>query len=351
MKIPLSTAQDWACRVLVSVGLPVADAEIVAANLLFAESRGIGGHGLLRLPTYVERIRAGGINRAASLRISTDFGALVIVDADCGPGAAIGVRATDLAIERGQAHGIGCVIARDANHFGVAAFFASRIADAGLVGLAACNTESVMCAPGGGKPILGTNPLAIALPLPYNQRPQLDMATTTVSQGKLLQAAQQSEPIPLGWAVDESGKPTTSPIAGLDGALLPAGGPKGFGLAFAIDALLALGGAKMSPDASPLNGDPAAPQLVGQLFIAIRADGAASLDEYCGKIAELVDAIHASGLGDVAPPLAPGEPELSHERLAAGQVELPDGLVEVLTSLAAETKVPMPRPLGASVVG
>jgi LDH2 family malate/lactate/ureidoglycolate dehydrogenase len=349
--VTIDVMRDWTTQVLTRVGLTESDAEVVAASLAFAESRGVGTHGLIRLPTYVERIRAGGINKAARIRTEADLGALVIIDADDAPGASSGAYGADLAVARGREFGIGCVIARNGNHFGASAFYTNRIADAGLLGLVACNTESVMCAPFGGRPVLGTNPFALAVPLPYERRPQVDMATTTVPQGKLLVAAQNGQDIPLGWAVDAQGRPTTSPSEGLQGALLPSGGPKGFGLAFAIDALIALAGANVSPTVTALNGDPSQPQRQGQLFLAIRADATGPLSEYHERIGQLVDAIHDSGVDEGGvPPLAPGEPELLHERKVAGHLTLGEGLLEQLRGLALDTGVGLPGPLEMPVV-
>ncbi|HEY0485898.1 MAG TPA: Ldh family oxidoreductase [Mycobacteriales bacterium] len=339
--VELDALRDWATGVLAKAGLSEADARPVADSLAFAEARGVATHGFLRLPTYVERIRAGGISATAEVRVVADHGALVVVDADHGPGASTGLVGADLAIARAREYGVGCVIARNANHFGASAFFTNRIADADLLGLAICNTEAVMSAPFGGKPVLGTNPIAVAVPMPEDSRPQLDMATTTVSQGRLIMAEQAGESIPLGWAVDEAGQPTTSAAEGLRGALLPAGGPKGFGLAFAVDALLALGGAEVSPAVSALNGDSATHQRLGHLFLALRADGAEGLHAYQARITQLVDAIHASGL-EGPPPLVPGEPELDRVRAGEGQVQLRDGLMDALRPLAASSGLPLP---------
>jgi LDH2 family malate/lactate/ureidoglycolate dehydrogenase len=345
--VKLDALRDWTTGVLVKAGLSEADARPVAASLAFAESRGVATHGFLRLPTYVDRISAGGISATAQVGIVADHGALVVVDANHGPGASTGLVGTDLAVERAREFGVGCVIARNANHFGASAFFTNRIADAGLLGLAVCNTEAVMSAPFGGRPVLGTNPIAVAVPMPQDTRPQLDMATTTVSQGRLIMAEQAGESIPLGWAVDEAGKPTTSASAGLRGALLPSGGPKGFGLAFAVDALLALGGAEVSPGVAALNGDSATHQRLGHLFLAIRADGADGLSAYQDRITQLVDAIHGSGL-DGPPPMVPGEPELDRVRDCDGRVHLRDSLVEALRPLAVATGLPLPGPATTS---
>ena len=177
------------------------------------------------------------------------------------------------------------------------------------------------------------------------------MATTNTSQGRLLIVDQVGGEIPLGWAVDSAGRPTTSAAAGLNGALLPVGGPKGFGLAFAVDALVALAGARVSTEVSALGGDPATPQNLGHLLIAIRADAAQSLDEYRAKIAGLVDAIHASSDGlNVPPAIAPGEPELQRERAADGAITISDHVLAELSELAEATGIGLPASMAARAV-
>jgi LDH2 family malate/lactate/ureidoglycolate dehydrogenase len=346
--ISIDALEEWTGRVLVAAGLRELDARHVAQNLLFAERRGVVTHGLIRLPVYVERIRGGGINAAPKMSSIADIGALVVLDADHAPGASSGVAATEIAIERAHAHGIGCVIARNANHFGASGFYTDRIADADMLGIAICNTEAVMCAPFGGRPVLGTNPIAVAVPLPPDRRPQLDMATTTASQGKLLVAKQEGQPIPLGWAVDAKGTPTQSAAAGLEGALLPSGGPKGFGLAFAIDAILAISGAKVSPEATALQGDPTQHQNLGHAFIAIRVDAAGPLGEYRERIDRLVNAVHASGIeGQTLQPLFPGEPELARARSIDGNLTVGPDVLHELASIANHTGVALPAPTEA----
>ena len=342
-RVPVGDLLGWTSSVLARVGLSAEDAVVVAESLVFADVRGVSTHGVLRLTTYVDRIRAGGIGRRSELAVVADFGALVVADAGAGPGAATGARAADLAVGRARSFGIGAVVCRNANHFGASGFFTNRMADAGMVGIAACNTESVMCAPFGGAPVLGTNPIAVAVPLPYASRPQLDMATTTTSQGRLIMAEQAGEPIPLGWSVDDEGRPTTSAAAGLAGALLPVGGPKGFGLAFAVDALLAVGGASVSTQVDALGGAPASTQHLGHLFIAVRADAGQSLAAYRTTVAGLVESIHASADGfDVPPAIAPGEPELRHEQAADGHVDLSRHLLLELGGLARSSDVALP---------
>ena len=341
--IDLDAMEEWTVQVLLRSGLRQSDARWVAKNLAFAESRGVATHGLMRLSTYVERILGGGINKDSKIRIDHDLGALVVVDADHGPGATSAVYAADLAMNRARKLGIGCAIAHSANHFGASAFYTNRIADGGLLGIAICNTESVMCAPFGGRPVLGTNPLAVAVPLPTDRRPQLDMATTTTRQGKLIVAKQADQPIPLGWAVDAWGRPTQSAADGLAGALLPSGGPKGFGIAFAIDAILTVSGARISPEVGALQGDPSRAQNLGHAFIAIRADVVGPIEEYRDRIGRLVDAIHRSGVdGQEVAPVAPGEPEIARALEINGRIQLGGALLKNLNQLAESTGVALP---------
>lgn len=341
--VPIQSVISWAAESLRLAGLSGPDADVTVDSLAFADARGVHTHGFMRLATYVRRIRAGGINGSGSPRVVADLGALAIVDADHVTGARAGVYGADLAIERARQHGIGCAVVRNSNHFGVAGYYGHRIADAGLVGIVACNTDKVMCPPFGGRAVLGTNPLAVTVPLPYESRPQLDMATTEVSQGRLIIAARNNEEIPLGWAVDEEGVPTSSAAAGLRGALMPAGGPKGFGLSFAIDALVALSGAEVSNDVSPLYGDPSQPQRLGQLFIAIRADVGMDLAAYQQRITGLMEAIHRSGPSSGTPsPTAPGELELVRERQNRGRLVLNSALIESFAEVAVATGLSLP---------
>lgn len=340
MPIPLTPLRAWAVEVLRSTGLDAGSAEETADVLLYAERRGLATHGLIRLRVYVQRLRAGGIATDATPTILAELGGLVLVDARDAIGAATGRFAADLAVQRARGHGLALVIARDANHFGAAGYYSNLIADAGLFALVACNTDSAMCPPGGGAGVLGTNPIALAPPVPRAQRPQLDMATTEVALGKLLVAERDGRAIPEGWAVDAAGRPTTDAREGVAGALLPASGPKGFGLAFMVDALLALGGARPSPAVGRMYGDPAEPQRLGIAMLAIRADALVAAEDYQASIRDLVAEVRAAGLG--APALFPGEPEVRHENAAGEAVDLPDTALDDLRLLGAEAGVPFP---------
>jgi ureidoglycolate dehydrogenase (NAD+) len=319
----------------------------VTASLLFAERRGIASHGLVRLRVYLQRIRAGGINPAARMRKLSDREAVAVVDADHAPGAAAGLLAVDLVSEKARRHGVGVVVVRNGNHFGAAGFYARALADAGLIGLVACNTDAAVAPPGGGARVLGTNPLAMAIPAtPQGTQPLLDMATSEVSYGKLIVARDEGRSIPEGWAVDRAGRGTTDPAAGLEGALLPAAGPKGFGLAFMVDVLSALGGGVTSPEAGRLYGPPDVPQRLGFFFLAIAPEFFIAPESLAAAVEHLTRAVRHSrpdghALGE---PMVPGEPEARHAARTPGRLLMSPPLVAELSALGTESGVPFPSP-------
>lgn len=341
----------WSAGLLAAAGLDEASAEVVVDNLEYAERRGFASHGFLRLPTYVDRLRAGGINRHPRIKILSDQPVMAIVDADAAIGARSAVICADMAITKARETGVGLVIARNASHFGAAGFYTDRMASAGLLGIAVCNTDRVMCAPFGGRAVLGTNPISIAVPATAGIGPQLDMATSEVAHGKIIAARDRGEQIPTGWAVDANGAATNDPAEGLSGALLPSGGPKGFGLAFMVDCLVAIGGARTSNQVSALYGNPAAAQQLGHVFLAIAVDHVQTKSEYASRILALTAAVHDSATpGSSHPPMVPGEPET--QRLNAS----PDWTVDPttlrqFTALSLELGVPVPEDVAAHHLG
>lgn len=335
MMIEWDKAQAWTQALLAMAGLAEDASRDTAASLRYAEERGFASHGFIRCRTYVNRIRAGGIAADVRPEIVRDLGGLVVVDAKSSAGAFSAMWCSDLAAQRAKANGLALVISHNANHFGAAGQYTERLNADGLFAVATCNTDAVMCAPFGGKPVLGTNPLAVGVPVTGAFGPTLDMATTEASYGKILLAERNESPIPEGWAVDSEGRPTTSAEAALNGALLPAGGAKGFGLAFMIDALLGVGGARSSPFVGALYGDPAEPQRLGHAFLAISLDRLGMTKEYDESMIRLMAAVHASGSPTRPSPLVPGEKE-NEFRAKSPRFEMPEVLFRDMTDLGHE---------------
>lgn len=336
-----AAVERWGVSVLMRAGLRAEAAGAICANLAYAEQKGLRTHGFVRLAVYLERIEAGGIVVGARPEIVRNGGATAVVDCHDGPGAVGGRFAAELACRLAGEHGAGFVAARNANHFGAAGWYAEQMVQEGMVALVACNTDAVMAPPGGGRRVLGTNPIAIAVPGDPGARPLLDMATSGVAYGKLIVAAEEGTEIPLDWAVDAAGEPTSDPRAGLDGALLPAAGPKGFGLAYMIDMLAAMGGAQVSPDVHPLYGDRALPQGLGFAMLAIdpqALEGALFAD----RVRRLAEAVRAAGRAGGSTPMIPGEPESRFAADHAGGAPLLPATRHTLAELGERYGVPFP---------
>jgi len=206
--------------------VPAEDAGIVAHHLVEADLRGVHSHGVIRVPTYVGQLKTGKINPRPNLEVIEDHGGQVVMDGDNGLGQLTAFRANELAIQRGKEHGIGAVALRRSTHCGAMAYYAIRAREHDLIGLAITNAGMNMTPTGGSAKIIGNNPFAMAVPTTREWPMVLDMATSVVAGGKLDVARSKGESIPLGWARDKDGNPTTDPVAARAGSLQPLGGPK-----------------------------------------------------------------------------------------------------------------------------
>ncbi len=334
-----SSLTDWTARTLEAAGLRPEDARTVTDSLLFADGRGVTTHGVARLPLYVRRIAEGGIRVDGRPVEVVNRGAVGVIDGCDAPGAVTAVLATRTAVSRAREHGVGLSLARAVNDIGAVGYYASLAARENCIGFVACNTDAVMCAPGGAVPVLGTNPLAIAVPGSYAL---LDMATSATAYGKIVRARDEGRRIPDDWAVDELGQPTTDPRSALQGALMPAGGPKGFGLAFMIDVMAALAGATTSPFIPPFDSATETPQDLGVIVVAIYSVGLTDPEDFQERVASLIDAVHASGDGDGARAFVPGELEFSLAQALEGRVPLRRDLVDSLCELGETLGVRFP---------
>ena len=221
-----------------ALDVPSADAEEVAHLMAQADLLGYDTHGSFRLRQYVNRLRDGGNNPQPNIQVVSENAATAIVDGDNGLGHLAMNRAVDVAIEKARQSGIGWVGVRNGNHAGPASLYVNRIAEADMIGLMAAVGSANHVAPFGGlELLLGTNPLAIAVPAGSSAPFVLDMATTAAAAGKIKVLAQRGDPMPEGWMVDRKGNPLTDPARQSEGLLLPIGGAKGYGLAMAIGLL------------------------------------------------------------------------------------------------------------------
>ena len=270
-RIPVAPREliDFVASILAAVGVPAHAGHLVAEGLVAADCEEIESHGVMLLPMYVDRIAAGSVSPTAAGRVVSAHGGAVVIDGENALGQVTSAMAVELAVARAREHALGAVAVRNGFHFGTAGRWAAEIARAGCVGMALSNTRPLMPAPGGAERLVGNNPIAIAVP-GADAPIVLDLATSASAMGKIRLAEARGEKLPAGWASDAEGAPTIDPAAAIRGMLLPAAGPKGFGLAVMIDLLcggLSAGG--MGDKVMPLYGDAAVPYDCAHFFLAI----------------------------------------------------------------------------------
>ncbi|MBS1890339.1 MAG: Ldh family oxidoreductase [Actinobacteria bacterium] len=343
VRIPAPALVTATTRVFAALGLPEAAASALAEGLVDADMRGVPSHGVMLVPMYAERIGAGSVSTATEGEVVTDLGAIAVLDAKNALGILTGDQAMGLAIERARQFGIGAVAVRHAFHFGGAFRYVMAAADAGLIGIAAANTRPLIPAPGGAAAVIGNNPLAIGVPSGGEEPIVLDMALSEAALGKIRIAAAEGREIPPTWATDSAGVPTTDPEAAIAGLLLPAAGPKGYGLAFMVDVLSGvLSGGAFGAGVQGLYSDTSVPNDCAHFFLAIDPAAFGGAEEFAARVGELAAQVSASPTAPgVDRVLLPGQ--LEAERHAAAEAEgvrversAIDGLREVAAGLGVD---------------
>ena len=297
MPVAVSRLQPFVARVLNEVGVPDADARLLADTLVEADLRGVHSHGVMRLPNYVQRIRAGLVRPEAHCTITAEGPAFAQLDAHNSLGQVASSRAMDVAMAKARQSGVGLVGVARSTHFGAAAYYAMQASANQMIGMATTNTLPLMPPVGGAAKIVGNNPVAYAIPAGRHRPVVLDIATSVVANGKIQRARALGERIPLGWGVDRGGMPTDRPEAVMDGGmLLPVGGHKGFGLAMIFDLLCGpLTGAAWSAGVAGLAlPEHSRPQDIGHLFMAIDVARFRPMEEFLHEVDAYIDAVHSA---------------------------------------------------------
>lgn len=273
MRVQMSDLTTFAAGLLEGAGVDADDARVTAERLVEADARGRSGHGLIRLVPYLQRIRAGGLNLRPRIQVVADRPSSAQVDGDNGLGQVVVTRAADVAIEKATSTGVAIVGTVRSNHAGAGGLYALRAADAGLVGIYVAVANANGMPPAGGiNPLLGTNPLAIAVPGASGAF-VLDIATTAASHGSIKVARAAGRALPEGWVVDRAGRPITDPARADEGFLVPMGGYKGAGLTVAIGLLAGvLNGAAFLSEVVDHRVDLTTPTNTGQLLVAFAPD-------------------------------------------------------------------------------
>ncbi|EEE35020.1 malate dehydrogenase [Rhodobacteraceae bacterium KLH11] len=290
--LSLAEIEELSFRALVAAGTSKENARPLAVATAATEADGVASHGLAYIPIYCEHVQCGKVDGQARPVLAKPRPGVVTVDAATGFAHAAIEAGFNALIPAARTQGIAALAIRNSYNCGVLGYHTHRLAQAGLVGLGFTNAPASIAPSGGSKPVVGTNPFSIATPGTDGQPVLLiDQSASTIAKSEVMKHAREGKPIPVGWALDSDGNPTTDPNVGLKGSMAPSGGYKGVGVALLTEVLAAaLTGAMLGLHASPFSGTAGGPPKTGQFFIAIDASATAD-DAFSTRIVDLVEAI------------------------------------------------------------
>lgn len=332
-------------KVFTAYGMKTDDAALAADVLVEADLRGIDSHGVARLSGYIRLFKKGRANFKAEPKIVHQTPSTANIDADNGLGLTAAPMAMKIAIQKAKEFGTGWVAIHNSNHFGIAAYHAMLALPHDMIGIAMTNATPLVSPTHSATRMLGTNPLAVAVPAKKYKPFVLDMASSNAANGKLEIAQRKNLPIPTGWVQTKTGEDSTNPHELKEGgSLLPLGGHKGYGLSAAIDILSAvLSGANYGPWVPPfvafLDPRPDLPgKGIGHLVGAMRPDAFRPLDDFFNHMDNWIETFKKTKpINENQPVLIPGEPEFIEKELRLKNgIQLNNQVVADLQEIAQE---------------
>jgi L-2-hydroxycarboxylate dehydrogenase (NAD+) len=356
VRVPVDKLVKFMITALEKMGVPADDSRIIADVLITSDLWGVRSHGVAHLKMYHERMKKGLQLPMTDWKVVKDSQATAVIDGGNGMGMVVGYHAMKLAIEKARQFGLGAVAVRNSSHYGVAGYYPLMAAKEGLVGMSVTNAHPSTAPTFGVKPMLGTNPIAVAAPTDEPFPYMYDAATSIVPRGKIEVAARAGKPIPEGWVINQDGVSATDSSNMIEDmnegkvALLPigglgesTGGHKGYGLATMVEIFSAA-----FQDGTYLWGltDTDAegkPQFlrIGHFFLAIDIEHFIPLEVFKKISGSMMRELRES-------PKAPGQPRIytagekefySTQRIMAEGVEIPAGVQKALKSLGEEFKI------------
>jgi len=350
-RVAADDLKDFCIRTLVASGSAPENAEAVAKVLVCADLRGVTSHGVNRLELYCDELSRKAVDGTAKPTIERETDSVATVDAHNSQGMVGGVFCIELAIEKARKQGVGWVVLRHSNHYGIAGYYAMMAAEQGMMGFSYCNTSPLVVPTRAAKPALGTNPIACAGPVEGGPPVVLDMATPCAALGKVEVKYRNNQPCPPAWGVDKDGLSTTDPKEILfGGGLCPLGGAeessgyKGYGLGLMVEMMCGvLGGTKCGPDIpQSMN-----PNALGRMELAdlaqcfVVVNPAFFPDWYSKRLKKLTDQLRDLPTAENAPGkvLIPGDIErLRSEEQQKNKIELTEPIAQALDKLAERCK-------------
>jgi (2R)-3-sulfolactate dehydrogenase (NADP+) len=330
MKIQLNELNRLCVEAFLRAGVSEAQAVPTVAALVVAESQGIASHGISRVPMYLAHVRHGRVNPQAVPTVANQLASSALINADDGFAFPACDQAIRVVIEKATATGIAIAAVTNSHHFGVAGNHLLALGQAGLVGIAMGNSPAAMPAWGGKRGTFGTNPIAAIFPRKNKSPVLIDLSLSEVARGKIMVAAKDGKAIPLGWALDAEGNPTTDAKAALAGMMMPMGGVKGAMLALMVEVMVtALTGSQFGAEADSFFVDAGNKPKLGQAFIGINPQGLAGNAVYTDRLEALLSFILQDS--DVR---VPGERRFALEaRAKAEGVEIADALIAQIKAI------------------
>ncbi|WP_420387873.1 Ldh family oxidoreductase [Roseivirga sp.] len=319
---------NFSRNIFLAMGCPEDDATTAATTLLSADMRGVDSHGVARLSGYVRLWEKKRINAQPNVRVVHESPSTAVVDGDAGLGLVVAPFAMQVAIEKAQNAGTGWVAVKNSNHYGIAGYHAMQALKHDMIGMSMTNASPLVSPTFSKERMLGTNPIAVAIPA--NEEPPFvgDFATTPAANGKLEVLQRKGENAPYGWIQDKDGQNTDNAHGVREGgAWLPLGGDrlhgghKGFILGSMVDIFSAvLSGANYGPWAPPFvsflepSKDPVGEGL-GHFFGAMRVDAFRPADEFKDHMDNWIKRFRESERADENQPVViPGDPERAYEK-------------------------------------
>jgi len=357
VRVPVKKLVDFMETALEAMGVPAEDARIIADVLITSDLWGIASHGVAHLKMYHERIKAGLQLPVTSWSVVKDTPTTAIVDGGNGMGMVVGYHAMKIAIQKAREYGLGAVAVRNSSHYGVAGYYSLMAANDGMLGISMTNAHPSIAPTFGVMPLMGTNPIAVAVPTDEPFHFCFDAATAVVTRGKIEVAARAGKPIPAGWVISQDGTPVTDTSTLIEemnkdkAALMPIGGMgemmgghKGYGLATMVEIFSAAfqNGAYLSMlHDMDAQGNPHF-LCIGHFFMAFDVEHFLPLADFIKITGDMMRELRGS---QVAPGqeriYTAGEKEFYNSQyVQANGVEITPGVQKALNKLVQELSLP-----------
>jgi len=360
VRVAWQPLKEFTKEVFIQLGMPPEDAETEATVLIWANLRGVDSHGVLLIPIYVEWVEKEVMNPRPNIRVLKETPATLFVEADRAFGPVVTIFTMNRVIEKAKEAGVCWAAIRNTTHQGAMGYYALMAAEKGMAGLTfVCNPPNM--APYGAKTVgIHNSPIAISVPAKRHHPLILDMATSVVAAGKITLALDKGVPIPVGWATDKDGKPTTDPKQAA--VLLPFGGFKGSGLSIMFECLssIMMGNPLLEPAlfgqevGAPSPGKKS--KVIGErtglhirhiqnsVVAAVDISTFTDVEGYKEHIDNLIDGLKAlpkaEGFSEI---FVPGEPEnRNFDDRSRNGIPLPEGTVRNLRNVAERFGIKLP---------